>query len=294
MLEVAQRPFHHGRARAGAGRRRRRPDRRAAARRQFRVARLDGRGDECLTDPDARQNALVRMIDAQYFSTMRIALKAGRGFTTDDHPASERVAVINEGLARALWPDADPLGRVIRTSGRDYRVVGVVNDVRYFALERDTGHEIYMLHGQTGDYQTVDLVVRSAVAPAHLIPAIREALKRADPGLPAVEFLNDGTARRSVAVHTAHHRSAARGIRRLRPGPRGVGTLRGDLVLGQSAHTGDRRPHGPRCLAIGHAEAGPVADDDPGNDRPGHRPSVGLDRGASDPGAAVRRRRRTC
>jgi predicted permease len=141
-----------------------------------------------VSDPDARANPLARMIDDQYLSAMRIAIKAGRGFTSGDHSASERVVVVNEALAHALWPDADPLGRVVRASGRDYRVVGVVNDVRYFALERDTGQEMYMLLSQTGDYQTVDLVVRSAVAPASLIPGIREALKRADPGLPAVDF----------------------------------------------------------------------------------------------------------
>ncbi len=140
------------------------------------------------TDPGARANALVRMVDDRYFSTMRIAIKAGRSFTSDDHPSSERVVIVNEALARALWPDADPLGRALRTSGRDYRVIGVVDDVRYFALERDTGQEMYMLLGQTGDYQTVDLVVRSAVLPGNLIPGIRAALRRADPGLPAVEF----------------------------------------------------------------------------------------------------------
>jgi putative ABC transport system permease protein len=143
---------------------------------------------ERVTDPGARANPLVRMIDDRYFHAMRIAMKAGRGFTSDDHSSSERVVVINEALARALWPDEDPLGRVLRASGKDYRVVGVVNDVRYFALERDTGQEMYMLLRQTGDYQTVDLVVRSAVPPASLIPGIRAALKRADPGLPAAEF----------------------------------------------------------------------------------------------------------
>jgi hypothetical protein len=91
-------------------------------------------------------------------------------------------------LGRTLWPDEDPLGRVLRASGRDYRVIGTVNDVRYFALERDAGQEMYMLLRQTGDYHTVDLVVRSAVPPASLIPGLRAALKRADPGLPAVEF----------------------------------------------------------------------------------------------------------
>ncbi len=143
---------------------------------------------EGVTDSGTRANPLTRMIDDRYFSAMRVAVKAGRGFTSDDRPSSERVVVINEALARALWPDVDPLGRVLRASGRDYRVVGVVNDVRYFALDRDTGQEMYMLLRQTGDYQTVDLVVRSAVPPASLIPGIRAALKRADPGLPAVEF----------------------------------------------------------------------------------------------------------
>jgi predicted permease len=138
-------------------------------------------------DPNARANPLVRMIDDGYLSTMRIRMKAGRGFTPGDRAAPERVVVVNERLARKLWPDADPLGRVLRTSGIDYRVVGVVNDVRYFALERDTGQEMYMLI-QTGDYQTVDLVVRSAVLPSRLIPSLRAALKRADPALPALEF----------------------------------------------------------------------------------------------------------
>jgi predicted permease len=142
---------------------------------------------ERATDPAARANPLVRMIDDGYLTAMRIGIKAGRGFTSADRGPTERVVIINEALGRALWPNEDPLGHVLRTSGRDYRVVGVVNDVRYFALERDTGQEMYMLL-QTGDYQTVDLVVRSAVPSATLIPGIRAALKRADPALPAVDF----------------------------------------------------------------------------------------------------------
>lgn len=139
-------------------------------------------------DSGAGANPLVRMIDEGYFSAMRIAMKTGRGFTADDRTSSERVVVVNQPLARALWPDGDPLGRTVRASGRDYRVVGVVNDVRYFALDRDTGQEMYMLLRQTGDYQTVDLVVRSAVPPARLVPGLRAALLSADPRLPAVEF----------------------------------------------------------------------------------------------------------
>ena len=65
--------------------------------------------------------------------------------------------------------------------------MGVVRGVRYFGLERDTGPEMYMPLRQTGDYQTVDLVVRGAVPTARLVPAIRAALS-VRPGLPAVGF----------------------------------------------------------------------------------------------------------
>lgn len=138
--------------------------------------------------PSMRANPLVRMIDDGYFSTMRITRIAGRDFSPLDTASSERVVIINQAFARALWQYNDPLGRLIRTSGQNYRVVGVVHDVRYFDLERDTGPEIYMLLRQTGDYATVDLVVRGSLPAASLIPGLQSALKSADPSLPAVEF----------------------------------------------------------------------------------------------------------
>ena len=143
---------------------------------------------ERAADREARTNGHVRMIDDTYFHAMRIGMKAGRGFGPEDQAVSERVVIVNEALARKLWPGEDPLGRELRTSGLDYRVIGVVDDVRYFALEQNTGQEMYMLARQTGDYETVDLVVRSAVPPTSLVPGLRAALKRADPGLPVAEF----------------------------------------------------------------------------------------------------------
>ena len=108
-----------------------------------------------VTDPYVRPGARTRRIDDGYLPAMRIGMKAGRGFTSGDHASSERVVIINEALARAVWADADPLGRVLRTSNRDYRVVGVVNDVRYFArFEQDTGPE--MVHAPEADQRLRD------------------------------------------------------------------------------------------------------------------------------------------
>jgi predicted permease len=136
----------------------------------------------------ARVEPLVRMIDAGYFSTMKIRLLAGRAVAASDEPASEPVAVVNEQLARALWPGQDPLGRLVQTGGADRRVVGVVGGVRYFALDRDVAPEIYIPLGQPGGFHSVDLVVRSDMPPAAMAASLRAALRRADPTLPLTEF----------------------------------------------------------------------------------------------------------
>lgn len=137
--------------------------------------------------PEERINPLVRMIDEGYLAAMQIPLRRGRAFRTSDDANSEPVIIINERLARALWPGVDPIDRVIRTSGTDRRVVGVIGDVRYFGLDRDADMEMYMPI-RTGDYQSVDLVVHGSVPPAALAGGIRTALRQVDPSLPLAEF----------------------------------------------------------------------------------------------------------
>jgi predicted permease len=129
--------------------------------------------------------ALVRMIDEGYLAAMRIPLRSGRSFTVADTQSSEPVIIVNESLARGLWPDRDPLDQMLRTSGVDRRVVGAVS---YFALERDSGPEMYMPLRQTGDYGLVDLVVRSARPESQIAPVVRAALRRVDAELPVTEL----------------------------------------------------------------------------------------------------------
>jgi predicted permease len=131
---------------------------------------------------------LVRMIDEGYLGAMRISLRAGRAFTAADDMASEPVIIVNETLGALLWPGADPIGKVLYTSDKGRRVVGVVRDVRYFALDRGVDAEMYMPLRQTGDYQSVDLVIRTAIAPTSMAAGVRAALKRVDPSLPVSEF----------------------------------------------------------------------------------------------------------
>lgn len=141
-----------------------------------------------VSEDGQRQSPLVRMIDDGYLAAMKIPLRAGRGFTPADNASSEPVIIINEALARMLWPGEEALDRIIVTHDTEWRVVGVVAGVRYFALEQDTGIEMYMPLRQTGNYQSVDLVIKGAFPPAGLVAGVRAALKRVDPHLPATDF----------------------------------------------------------------------------------------------------------
>lgn len=133
-------------------------------------------------------DAFVRIVSDGYLSAMGIPLRAGRDITEHDNASSRPVILINETLARALWPGRNPIGQMVKYVDVDREVIGVVGDVRHVALERGSGCEMYLPIRQTNDYSSVDLVVRTTLPLAGLAPAVRGALKPLAPNLPANEF----------------------------------------------------------------------------------------------------------
>jgi len=131
--------------------------------------------------------AFIRVVSDGYFEAAGISLRAGRDFTERDRSSSERVVVVNETMARTLWPGQDPLGQMITTDG-GRRVVGVVADTRHESLEMAGGLEMYLPMRQTADYAAMQLVVRTALPPDSLAAELRTALRPVDPNLPVREF----------------------------------------------------------------------------------------------------------
>jgi predicted permease len=129
----------------------------------------------------------VRVVSEGYFQSLEIRLQAGRGFTERDRESSEPVVIVNETLARTLWPGRDAVGQIITQDG-GRRVVGVVADVRHEALEKTGGPEMYLPMRQTGDFGSMILVVRTALPPDRLASPVRATLRQIDPNLPASEF----------------------------------------------------------------------------------------------------------
>jgi predicted permease len=133
--------------------------------------------------------AFVRIASDGYLKAMGISLLAGRDFAEHDGASDKPVIVINQTLARTLWPGQNPIGQVLVGAGYvDREVIGVVGDVRHLALEQASGCEMYLPIRQTRDYSAVDLVFRSALPSAELAAPIRRALAAIDPTLPANDF----------------------------------------------------------------------------------------------------------
>jgi len=143
--------------------------------------------------------AFVRVVSDGYLAAMGIPVKRGRDFSTLDLPAGEPVMLVNETMARTLWPGEDPIGKfVLGPCAKERRVVGVIGDVRHLALEQAAGNEMYIPLRQCDDLSSADLVLRSSVPPDQLVRAVRTALaplapNLSDKGLRVVQTLVDAS-----------------------------------------------------------------------------------------------------
>jgi predicted permease len=131
--------------------------------------------------------AFVRIVSDGYLRALGIPLIAGRDISERDTPATEPVILINQTMARRLWPGENAIGQIV-TSDKERRVVGIVSDVRHLALEQGAGLEMYIPIRQIEDYASADLVVRTTVPPEQLATVVRVALKPIAPDLPVSDF----------------------------------------------------------------------------------------------------------
>jgi len=117
---------------------------------------------------DQSYDADIRVSTPSYFRAMAIPLLKGRNFTDQDAQGSVEVAVVNETLARTVFPGQDPIGKYILDFGLamdKLQIVGVIGNVRHEALETDPRPEVYLPFGQ-GHWPSVFMIVRSKTSDA--------------------------------------------------------------------------------------------------------------------------------
>jgi putative ABC transport system permease protein len=129
----------------------------------------------------------VRVVDPDYFRTMRIPLIRGRFFNEREETQESHMVIISETMARESWPNADPLGQqvVIRMKETDVpsTIVGVVGDVKEAGLDSTPRATAYWPHPEL-PYPFMTLAVRTSGDPLRMAGAIQQQVQGLDRDLP--------------------------------------------------------------------------------------------------------------
>ena len=128
-------------------------------------------------------------IGTNYFETLGIPLLAGRGFTSADGESAPPVAVINETMARRLWPGASALGEYLRHGGTAIQIVGIAEDVKYSSLAETSRLWVYLpIAQEPTNNATLSLAVRTSGDATRIIPGIEREVRALVPNWPAFQF----------------------------------------------------------------------------------------------------------
>jgi putative ABC transport system permease protein len=144
-----------------------------------------GRGYLREGDPatsEASRNANFLTVTPTYFDTMQIPVKAGRGFTERDTNDAPKVMIVNETMARKLWPGESPVGRklwVWYDEKFQREIVGVVGDTRA-DLDTEAESQMYVPFAQDAGWGVLSFVVRTNSEPADLAGPVRNEIRAVD------------------------------------------------------------------------------------------------------------------
>jgi predicted permease len=135
--------------------------------------------------------ANTQVISPDYFSVMRIPLIRGRSLDERDLNPMPSTVVVNQTIARKIWPDEDAIGKRMRLKPDApwLTVVGIVSDIKNEGSSKATKPELYFLYtekpfGLWADLRSMTLVVRTSSELQQMVSAIRVELNSLDPDLP--------------------------------------------------------------------------------------------------------------
>lgn len=133
--------------------------------------------------PGSEESAFYSPVSSEYLNALNIPLKQGRFFTKFDGPASQRVVVINEALARRYFPNESPLGQrlvVMFGEAETREIVGVVGDVLYNGLHAKPRPQMIVPHQQdASSYMT--FLVKTTTEPTSQLAAVKHAIREVNP-----------------------------------------------------------------------------------------------------------------
>lgn len=139
----------------------------------------------------ARELPLIfcNSVTPDYFRSLAMPILGGRAFRDSDSESAPRVAIVNQTMARNLWPGGDPLGkrfRLGRTGDVWWQVVGVARDSKYLTLFEPPLPFFYVPAAQQF-FTRRTLQVRAAVPSDILLPRLEAEIRALAPDMPITD-----------------------------------------------------------------------------------------------------------
>ncbi len=145
-----------------------------------------------MKDPTRSGYANFFVVDGNYFDAMNIPLVRGRTFTPGDTPDAPHVGVISASLAKAKWPNDNPIGKIIQYGNMDgdlrpFTVVGVVGDVRDQSLATEPQPTFYAyLPQRVNAAGALHVVMQTSGDPTNVMASARAIVRQLRPDVPPV------------------------------------------------------------------------------------------------------------
>jgi predicted permease len=130
----------------------------------------------------------VYIVSPGYLKAMGMRLLEGRDIGWGDLYNNRSVVIINETVARRLWPHQNPIGRTAVAGGTDVEVIGVIADVRESSAEESAGSQMYLPSTKQFGPEGANLVMRSKLPFSALATPVMTTLRQINPGQPATEI----------------------------------------------------------------------------------------------------------
>jgi putative ABC transport system permease protein len=141
--------------------------------------------------PQQEQNTLMadhRSVLPAFFDSLGIRFVAGRNFDSSDERTNRKVVIIDDLLAKQLWPGKDAIGKLLNVENGDFvrdvaQVIGVVKHVQYHSLTNPIRPQLYLPYAMAVR-ENMSFTVRAKSKPQFLTPLIRQEMAKLDKDLP--------------------------------------------------------------------------------------------------------------
>jgi putative ABC transport system permease protein len=149
--------------------------------------------DRPAAKPGSEPGMEMGVIDTDYFRTLGLPILRGRNFTAADLPTADPKIIIDERMANAIWPNEDPIGKIVlrgraanRPAGaKGAEVIGVVPTLALYGIDGGPSnyYQAYLAQSQQA-FNEMTFVLRTNVAPLSLEKSARDAVTAVDPNVP--------------------------------------------------------------------------------------------------------------